>query len=81
MAIPMYFFMARKTYCQITINVTPFEFKKFKEFKTNHNLSAREVLEHSGCPCEKCTPFITVFDKETGEEIKIPRGILSKRYK
>jgi hypothetical protein len=73
--------MAKRTYCQITINVSPFEFKKFKEFKKNHNLSAREVLEYSGCPCEKCNPFAIAFDKVTDEEIKIPKGILSKRFK
>lgn len=73
--------MATKTYPQIVIRVSQFEFKKFKELKKNHNLSAREVLEYSGCPCEKCNPNIIAYDKESGEEIKIPRGILSKRFK
>lgn len=72
--------MARP-YHQITINVSQFEFNRFKELKQKHNLSAREVLEHSGCPCEKCTPFIIAYDKETDEKIEIPRGILSKRVK
>lgn len=66
---------------QIVVRVSQFEFKKFKELKEKHGLSAREVLEFSCCPCEKCNPNIITYDKETGEEIKIPKGIISKRYK
>lgn len=67
-------------YPQITIRVSQFEFKRFKELKDNHNLSAREVLEYSGCGCEKCKGiYVIAFDKENGDEIKIPRGILGKR--
>lgn len=66
---------------QIVVRVSPSEYKKFKDLKDNHGLSAREVLEYSCCPCEKCNPFVVAFDKETDEQIKIPKGILSKRFK
>jgi len=66
---------------QIVVRVSQFEFKKFRELKDKHGLSAREVLEYSCCPCEKCNPFVTIFDKVTDEQIQIPKGILSKRYK
>lgn len=76
------FFMAEIKYPQIVIRVSPFEFKQFQEFKEKHNLSAREVLEYSGCSCDKCKMIpVILYDKETGQEIKIPRGILSKRNK
>lgn len=72
--------MDKKRYCQITVNVSPFEFKTFKKMKEDFNLSAREVLEYSGCPCDRCkNTFIIAYHKITGEEIKIPRGILSKK--
>ena len=70
------------TYHQITIKVTPFEFRLFKQLKDKHKLSARKVLEYSGCACDKCKNVdIVTYDRETGEEILIPRGILSKKIK
>lgn len=72
--------MPRADYPQITINVTQFEFKMFKKFKEDYGLSAREVLTLSGCPCDKCRGTDAIgFDKESGEPIKIPKGILCKR--
>ena len=70
----------RTKYNQITINVSPYEARQFKKFKTEHGLSARQVLELSGCPCDKCKGItVTAYDKENGDPIEIPRGILTKR--
>lgn len=75
-----YLYMDIPKHPQIVVRVSQFEFKRFKELKDKHNLSAREVLEYSGCPCERCkNTFAIAFDKITGEEIKIPKGILSKK--
>lgn len=69
-------------YDQITLKVTPYEFKIFKHLKEAHKLSARKVLEYSGCGCEKCKNLhVIAYDRETGQEITIPRGILSKKIK
>lgn len=74
-----YFIMAKNSYCQITVRVSSFEYKRFKELKEKHNLSVREILEYSGCPCEKCKgTTVIAYDKNTGEEVLIPKGILSK---
>jgi len=72
--------MAETKYPQITIRVTPFEYRQFKKLKQDHNLSAREILVYSGCPCDKCKGInVIAYDENTGAEIKIPRGILSKK--
>jgi len=72
--------MAKSTYQQITVRVSQYEYKKFKEFKDKHNLSAREVIEYSGCPCSHCKGTnVVAYNKENGDEIIIPRGFLTKR--
>jgi len=66
-------------YKKIQIRVSVYEWRRFKEFQ-DVGLSVREVIEHSSCPCDKCKGVdIIVFNKENGEPIKIPRGILSKK--
>lgn len=66
-------------YYQLTISVSLYEFNRFKELKT-HGFSAREVLELSNCLCDKCRGgSVIVYDKNTSEQVEIPKGILSKR--
>lgn len=70
--------MERKKYCQITIQVSPYEARKFKEF-SEKGISARKVLEYSYAPCDNCKgTTVSVFNNE-GEQVLIPKGILSKR--
>ena len=70
----------RNKYNQITINVSPYEAKQFKKLKDEHGLSARQVLELSGCPCDRCKGInVLTYDKTDGAPIEIPRGILTKR--
>lgn len=72
--------MPRKNYHQIVVRVTPFEYKQFVKLKKDHGLSARDVLELTSCPCDKCRGTnVTAYDRETGDEIKVPRAILSKK--
>ena len=67
-----------KKYCQISFSVSQFEAKKFKEY-SDKGISARKVLEYSSCPCENCKGVVvSVFNNE-GEQILIPKNILSKR--
>lgn len=69
----------RSLYKTVTINLSKYEWNQFIKLR-EHGFSAREVLEHSSCPCEKCKNInVVVFDKNTGEEITIPRGILVNR--
>ena len=71
--------MTEKKYFQLTISVSRFEFARFSELQKK-GLSAREILEYSSCPCDKCKgTSVIANDKENGEEILIPKGILSKR--
>ena len=66
-------------YKKIQLRVSIYEWRRFKEFQ-DKGLSAREVIEHSSCPCEKCKGInIIVFNKIDGEPIEIPRGILTKK--
>lgn len=68
--------MDRSNYKQVTINVSVFEYNLITKFK-KHGFSAREVLEYSSCPCDKCKNInVIVFDKKTGDEVSIPKGIL-----
>ncbi len=41
--------------------------------------SAREVLAHSGKPCECCSGIVIPVFNDEGEQVLIPKGILSKR--
>lgn len=69
-----------KKYPQIIVRISVYEEKLFKQLKKDHNMSAREVLEYSSCPCEKCKGSkVIAYDKEDGSPIEIPRGIISKK--
>ena len=76
----MQFYMDKVTYNQIVVRVSPYEAKQFKKLKDEHGLSARQVLELSGCPCDRCRGIsVITYDKIDGAPIEIPRGILTKR--
>jgi hypothetical protein len=67
------------TYRKVQLRVSEYEWKKFKDLKSK-GLSAREVLEHSCCHCEKCKGIsVIAYNKANGDPIEIPRGILTKR--
>lgn len=43
-------------------------------------MSIREVLENACCPCPHCkNPTIVAYDRDSGEPIEIPRGIIAKK--
>lgn len=66
-------------YYRINVRVSQSEWNKFKKFK-KLGLSARKVLELSGCPCDKCKGMnVVVYNEDDGGQILIPRGILTKR--
>ena len=72
--------MSKQKYGRIYLRVSPFEEKQFRRLKEEHGLSARQVLELSGCPCDKCKGVnVITYDRVNGEPIEIPRGILTKR--
>lgn len=70
-------YMAQKDYPVIHVRTNHTEYKNFKNLQV-HGYSNREVLEIALDSDEKT---ITVISKETGEPIKFPRNILSKRNK
>lgn len=67
-----------KTYPIIRIRCTQFEYKLFMELKEK-GISARKVLENSGCPCDRCKGTDVIAFNKNGEAIKIPKGILHKK--
>lgn len=65
-------------YPRLSMRITKFEERQFKFFKTK-GLSARQVIAASSCPCASCDAFVNVFDENTGDPIKIPKGIIKNR--
>jgi|GEM_PF-4227214 hypothetical protein len=47
------------------------------QFKSG--LSVRKILGHSSKPCNRCEGTEIIAYNREGDEVKIPRGILSKR--
>lgn len=68
-----------RKYNQIGIRVNSRTFKKIIDLFSDHNLSAKTILEASGRPCDKCKDIHVVVFNSDGAEIKIPRGILTKK--
>lgn len=74
--------MPEKDDNSIRIRLSPYIKRFFKKMKTDHNLSAREVIVYSHSSCDKCSKDsknVTAYDKTTGEPFEIPRNILSKK--
>lgn len=66
-------------YPRIYLRVSQSEWIKFEKYR-EQGIPAREVLELSSCPCSHCKGIdIITYAKESGEQVKIPRGILSKK--
>lgn len=70
----------RALYPGIFLRVSQYELRQFEKLKTDHNMSIREVLENACCPCPHCkNPTIVAYDRDSGEPIEIPRGIIAKK--
>lgn len=68
--------MASNKYCLIALRVSPAEFERFQNLKSN-GYSVRETFEIIS---EKCSAYpITIFSKKTGEPLVIPQNILCKK--
>lgn len=63
----------------IKIRVSQTEMKKFIDAKEDLGLSAREVLEYSGQPCECCKNTNVIIYNKHDEAVEIKRGILKRR--
>lgn len=57
-------------YYKLQIRVSHFEFKKFKELKDNHGLSARDVIEAITYNCDP--EIITAYNKQ-GDAVQIKK--------
>lgn len=70
-----------RTYNQIILRVSQYEFKKFIDFKKDGKLSARDVIEASSKPCECCKNSSVITFNSNDESIKIEKGLLNKKNK
>ncbi|HUM53591.1 MAG TPA: hypothetical protein PK431_17355 [Chitinophagales bacterium] len=65
-------------YYTIQVRVNQFVFNKFKEYKKK-GFTAKEILEQISCPCNESNGIEIVTFNEDGEQVKIPRGILTRK--
>lgn len=68
-----------RKYPQIKFRVDVITFKEIIDAHLDTGMSTRSILGHSSKPCESCkNVFVTTFNSKD-DEVKIKRGILSKR--
>lgn len=70
-----------RTYNQIILRVSQYEFKKFIDFKLDSRLSARDVIEATGQPCQCCKGSSVIAYNNRDESVEIKRGLLTKKKK
>jgi hypothetical protein len=64
---------------RIVLKVGESIFKKLIDEVENTGLSIPKILAYSSQPCERCKNISVTIFNDNGLEIKITRGILSKR--
>ncbi len=65
--------------CLIHLRVTPYEMERFLKFR-EQGISARQALQATGCPCEKCKGLEVIVYNKTGDPVRIKKeAILTKR--
>ena len=68
-----------RKYNQVTIRLDTVTYKELLRTEMETGLSQRQIIGYSSKPCNCCTgTFVRVLGKED-KEVKIIRGILSKR--
>lgn len=69
----------------VKLRVSQFEFKKFLDAQIDFQVSAREVLEASGRPCDRCkNSDVEIYKKKKGEKdvyitMSVKRGFLKEK--
>lgn len=68
-----------RRYNKVQIRLDPISYKELIQAEVDSKLSQRQILGYSSKPCNCCTgTFVRVLGKD-GNEVKIIRGLLSKR--
>lgn len=68
-----------RRYNRITLRLDPISYKELIKAESESGLSQRQILGYSSRPCNCCNgTFVRVLGKDDNE-VKIARGLLSKR--
>lgn len=62
----------------IRFRVDPSTFKNLIDIREETDLSFRKIIGYSDKPCTHCNGIDVVAQNYKGDEVKIPRGIISK---
>lgn len=68
-----------RRYNRIVFKVDAQTYKEIIQVELDTKLSTRKILGHSSKPCKHCENTTIIAFNRDDEEVKIPRGILSKR--
>lgn len=70
-----------RRYNTLYLRLNQFEMKKFIDMQNDTKLTFRELIEYSSEPCQQCKDVsVHVFNKE-GDQVSVPRGLLSNGKK